>query len=155
MQRQFNSNGDQGKNTEEWMMTPFKYPGAVVSGGGLNLRFSQKLHRSPLLMDHVTNEDIHWYILATVGQHYYFLTMVKEKELTPFGHSLYALAKTILHGKLKGKTLLTEEKMLSRLWKSRPWLILPGQLGQLDIENQVVIDYCNVTSIVMGYVRLV
>ena len=55
--------------------------------------------------DHVTNEDVRRKIQAAIGEYDELLTLVKKRKLRWFGHVSRSsgLAKTILHGTLKGK----------------------------------------------------
>ena len=55
--------------------------------------------------DHVTNEEVHAKIQQAIGPHEDFLTIVKRCRLQWYGHVSRSsgLAKTILHGTVKGK----------------------------------------------------
>ena len=55
--------------------------------------------------DHVTNEEVHRKIRATIEEYDELLTLVKKRKLRWFGHVSRSsgLAKTILQGTVKGK----------------------------------------------------
>ena len=55
--------------------------------------------------DHVTNEEVRRKIQAAIGEYDELLALVKKRKLSWFGHVARSagLAKTILHGTVKGK----------------------------------------------------
>ena len=69
--------------------------------------FEMRCYRRPFNIsdeDHVTNEEVHRRIQATIGEYDEFLNLVKKWKLRWFGHVSRSsgLAKTILQGIVKG-----------------------------------------------------
>ena len=62
--------------------------------------------------DHVTNEEVRRKIQTAIGEYDEFLTLVKKRKLSWFGHVSRSsgLAKTILQGKVKGKRKRDRQK---------------------------------------------
>ena len=84
--------------------------------------------------DHVTNEEVRRKIQAAIGKYDELLTLVKKRKLRRFGHASRSsgLAKTILHGTVKGNRKRGRQK---KRWKTisksgQEWT-LPARLGQL------------------------
>ena len=66
--------------------------------------------------DHVTNEEVRRKIQAAIGEYDKLLTLVKKRKLRWFSHVSRSsgLAKTILHGTVKGKRKRGRQK---KRWK--------------------------------------
>ena len=83
-----------------------------------NVAFEMRCYRRLLNIsykDHLTNEEVSRKSQAAIAEYDELLTMVKKRKLRWFGHvsNSSGLAKTILHGKVKGKR--------RRGWQKKRW----------------------------------
>ena len=83
--------------------------------------------------DYVSNEEVRRKIQAAIGEYDELLTLVKKRKLIWFGHVSRSsgLAKTILHGTVKGKKEADRRRGGKTISKSGQEWTLPAQLGQL------------------------
>ena len=86
--------------------------------------------------DHVTNEEVRAKIQQAIGPHEDLLTMVKRRKLQWYGRVSRSsgLAKTILHGTVKGGRRQGRQKK----WKDdiREWTGLEFAKSQRTVENR-------------------
>ena len=86
--------------------------------------------------DHVTNEELRRKIQAAIREYDKLLTLVKKRKLRWFGRVSRSsgLAKTILHGTVKGKKENEADRRRGgkTISKSGQEWTLPAQLGQLE-----------------------
>ena len=85
--------------------------------------------------DHITNEEVRRKIQASILEYDALLTLVKKRKLRWFGHVSRSsgLAKTILHGTVKGKRKRGRQK--KRCEDNIKEWTLPAQLGQLKTRQ--------------------
>ena len=87
--------------------------------------------------DHVTNEEVRAKVQQALGPHEDFLTIVKRCRLQWYGHVSRSsgLAKTILHGTVKGKIRQGRHR---KRWKDniREWTGLEFSKSQRVVENR-------------------
>ena len=86
--------------------------------------------------DHVTNEEVRAKIQQAIGPHEDLLTIVKRRKLQWYGHVSHSsvLAKTILHGTVKGGRRQGRQR---KKWEDiREWTGLELGRSQSAVENR-------------------
>ena len=87
--------------------------------------------------DHVTSEEVCFKIQQAIGPHEDLLTITKRRKLQWYGHASRSsdLAKTILHGTVKGGRRQGRQK---KRWENniREWTSLEFAKSQRAVENR-------------------